>query len=391
MQHYRGITGISFTNLGSGFLSGSAHVSHGPDMVSFDLLAENGAVTGYNVVGSTGSGLAEHSLRTKTPPSPTGLTYWPNVYGSPVVPVVSNTIYKMSGFTVSDPDRYFPRKQMIDNLLVRPMDLSSGILDYNWVTNYAEQEPQMSGDGFTFWNGMYLTSIRYTGASIFDEFAGEESGYATEVGLASSRYSNLRLTGYIGSHSQIAPHSEGICLRSLPSTYIGTFTPNAQLVNIQFRSGASNEITQAFRIQDMFSGGLSQRLSGSNYTYASGERMTFAVTGLIYDTEESRDKTVYITSMTGNYLESPSYQWAAHSYLSGSVLMTSFTPPTGNFYHFETKNLLPNHVNPNVNSISTVNYGGTYPALSHDNTLELFVDMVWSANCGTALDCIDPS
>lgn len=395
MQHYRNITGIQFTNSGTGFSQGALVPSAGLPFYLNVFVNSSGVVTGYEVPSdTTGYGIVNHSLTANTPPNGSGNLYWPTVRGSVIRPVTTGTVYSTSGFTVADPDRHFPTGQMVCNLLMRPMDQSSGLLDYSWVNYYPEQAPQQSGVGFTYWNGFYLTTVRYTGAATLDAGAGDETYFGTEVGLATSRYTNLRLTGYIGTPAQIIPNAEGIVLRSIPGSYIGTFTPNARSLNIQYRSGVSNEITQGFRVQDMFSGGLTQRLSGQGYTYNSGELLAFAVTGLIYDNTLAMEKPVYITAMTGNYSISPAYQWSAHSYLSGSVLMTSFSPPTGNFLHNESYRLLPNHGYPQAIASGEsypVNFGGTYPALSFDNTLEMYVDLIWSANCGTALDCTDPS
>jgi len=79
--------------------------------------------------------------------------------------------------------------------------------------------------------------------------------------------------------------------------------------------------------------------------------------------------------------------------------MTSFSPPTGRFIHNESFRLLPNHgsaqspVSGDLYVTDTKNtyFGGTYPALSFDNTLELSVDLIWTSPCGSALDCAEPA
>ena len=400
MQHYRDITGVSLTNNGTGFSNGILVPSVGPDFRINVYPNSAGSITGMSVpADTTGFGVVDHSLSANSVPSSTGNVYWPTTRGQTVTTIVTGTEYSLSGFSVADPDRHFPSGQMICNLLARPISAATGLLNYSWASLYPEQAPQYSGDGFTYWNGFYLATERFTGAAVFDQNAGIETGYGGQVGLATSRYNNLRITGYIGTPAQILPNSQGTLLTSLPSTYISTFTPDAQVVNIQYRSGGANEITQGFRVQNMFSGGLTQRLSGQGYTYASGANMAYAITGLIYDTLDATDKTVYVTVMTGNYLESPAFQWSAHSYLSGSVLMTSFSPPTGRFIHNESFRLLPNHgsaqspVSGDLYVTDTRNtyFGGTYPALSFDNTLELSVDLIWTSACGSALDCTEPA
>ena len=401
MQHYRKFSGVSLTNSGSGVLNGNIRSDRGFQRWSGELLTSNGFVTGINPLsGVEDYGLVNHSLADNTPPSSTGILWYPHFGVGRMQLEVPDITYANSGLTITDPNNYFKTGgQMVNNLIFSPVakDNWSVGKTYSWANRFANQEPQLSGDGSTYWNGLYLTTVQYTGSDTLDTGTLVEDTFEAEIGLGSNRYSNLRITGYIGKRNDITPVCANgtITLTSLPSTYLSTFTPNVAVVNAQFRSGASNKITQAVRIQDIFSGSnhLVDRLSGIGYTYDSGSFLSFGITGLVYDNTSSAWKSVYVSQMSGNYLLSPGYQWIGNSYHTGEVLFTRFTPPTGYFVHEEAKRLLPNHGKPTYagDNYSDVSMGGTYPALSFDNTLEMYLDILWSATCGTALDCEEPS
>jgi hypothetical protein len=401
MQHYRKFSGVQLTHSGSGVLAGNIRADRGFQRWTGELLTQNGTVTGITPLsGVEDFGLVNHSLTDNTPPSSTGVLWYPHYGLGRMNTEVPDITYSNSGLTITDPNNYFKTGgQMVNNLVFSPVakDNWSVSKDYAWAHRFANQNPQLSGDSSTYWNGLYLTTVQYTGSDTLETGTLIEDTFESEIGLGSNRYSSLRITGYLGKRGDITPMCANgtVTLTGLPSTYLSTFTPNVAIVNAQFRSGASNKITQAIRIQDIFSGNnhLTQRLSGINYTYNSGAYLSFGVTGLVYDNAVSSWKSVYVSQMSGNYLLSPGYQWVGNSYHTGEVLFTRFVPPTGYFVHEEAKRLLPNHAIPTYSGddYSNVSFGGTYPALSFDNTLELYLDILWSATCGTALDCEEPS
>jgi hypothetical protein len=248
-----------------------------------------------------------------------------------------------------------------------------------------------------------LTTLQFTGGSgtSIIEGAVNEEAFEGHVGLASSRFTNLRITGYLGNRSDITAACQNgtVSLVNTPSSHILTFTPELQSFNMKFKSGVSDQITQGYRIMSAFSGTeleiLQQRLSGSGYGANDGAELSFGFTGLIDDAISGSNKPVYITSFTGNQLSSPQYNWMGHSYHTGVVLLSKLQPVSGNLIHIETGRLLPNHGFPQYpssgDSYTPVDFGGTYPALSFDNTLEMYMDILWSAQCGTALDCTEPA
>ena len=72
--------------------------------------------------------------------------------------------------------------------------------------------------------------------------------------------------------------------------------------------------------------------------------------------------------------------------LNGVVSMTDFLPPEGQFIHYESYRLLPNFASGQANSDAyfreDIHQGGAYPGMSSLNTMEVYLDITWSAPCG---------
>jgi len=91
---------------------------------------------------------------------------------------------------------------------------------------------------------------------------------------------------------------------------------------------------------------------------------------------------------------------------SDAVLAASgFQRPSGLLLHYDVVGstgyrLLPNYGIGNlmdINGLSVDTYtptlgvtGGTLPGFSTDNGLEIYLDVVWSSDCGPAQNCFDP-
>lgn len=94
--------------------------------------------------------------------------------------------------------------------------------------------------------------------------------------------------------------------------------------------------------------------------------------------------------------------WPDDPSLSSTQIADSygFCRPTGYIWHFDSigeegGRLLPNHgmaTTSTTTNTYTPAYGGSYPAFSSDNGLEVYLDISWSSDCkGTAAkSCIDP-
>ena len=404
MQHYRNFTGLQITQNGSGVSAITFTNSQGLGLFSGDGVVDaNGQVTA-DVTGAVSDyGIIDHSLTNNTTPDTTGQLYWPEsrIPGMEMYPTISSVSYNKSGFNTTDPEFYFQTGQMINNFKLTAVESgnTNNLEGFTWTHEYPEETPAEYNVNldYKYWNGFYLTTEQFTGVDSLTQGGLVEDNFSGQLGLATSRFSNLRMTGYIAETGDLRAVTETIILSGgVPSSYITTFTPNLSGIFFKFKdAGETERISQAYRVMDFFSGGLGERLSGLGYTPESGTRLTVGFTGLIDDSVDGNDQPVYISAMTGNYLDpSPGYQWIGHSLLSGDVIITQYQPASGVWKHSESYRLLPNHGYPqasgNENYIP-VDHGGTYPALSFDNTLEMFVDLNWSATCGSALDCSEPS
>jgi hypothetical protein len=100
-------------------------------------------------------------------------------------------------------------------------------------------------------------------------------------------------------------------------------------------------------------------------------------------------------SITGILFYSGGSVYRDNPAASNAVIQGSgFCRPTGYVYHVENIGssgfrLLPNHGVPNNSGVNTYTpqTGGYYPGLSFDNGLDLYFDISWNSDCGTALNC----
>jgi hypothetical protein len=85
--------------------------------------------------------------------------------------------------------------------------------------------------------------------------------------------------------------------------------------------------------------------------------------------------------------------WKPTTKFGGVIKMTDFLPPDGYFYHFESERLLPNFAEGSADTNSfkreDIDQGGVYPGMSNLNTLEVYMDISWSAPCAGVVDCIE--
>jgi hypothetical protein len=403
MQHYRTFSGINITQSGSGISAINFTNSQGLGTFTASGVVNSDGQVSENPTGEIDFGVVDHSLTNNTTPGSTDQLYWPeaNVAGMEMSPTISSVSYDKSGFSTTDPAFYFQTGQMINNFKISTVESGDSTIPepYSWTLDYPEESPQESNVNLDYinWNGFYLTTEQFTGLSELTALGLDESNFSGQLGLASSRFSDLRMTGYLSTTGVMKDVTDQVALTGgLPASFLTKFSLDVSGVFFKFKDGDGTErVSTAYRVMNFFSGGLTERLSGLGYTPASGEQFAFGFTGLINDSDGSAHTPVYISAMTGNYLNpSPGYQWNGHSFLSGEVIVSQFQPGSGIWEHNESYRLLPNHGYPQASGAEVytpINHGGTYPALSFDNTLEMFLDLNWSATCGSALDCTEPS
>ena len=84
------------------------------------------------------------------------------------------------------------------------------------------------------------------------------------------------------------------------------------------------------------------------------------------------------------------YLWTGWSYLQFYPSIPDFYAPSGVFLHKESYKLLPNYALPTHTEFPTykVERGGSYPSASINNVFNVYLNIIWSADCGGAKDCI---
>ena len=79
--------------------------------------------------------------------------------------------------------------------------------------------------------------------------------------------------------------------------------------------------------------------------------------------------------------------------LDGKIEMSDFIPPEGDFVHYESQRLLPNFATGQATSDAYpregIKQGGVYPGMSSLNTMEVYLDITWSAPCAGVADCTE--
>jgi hypothetical protein len=85
--------------------------------------------------------------------------------------------------------------------------------------------------------------------------------------------------------------------------------------------------------------------------------------------------------------------WNPTTEFQGTIKMTDFLPPEGYFLHYESPRLLPNFAKGSATADSfkreEIDQGGVYPGMSNLNTLEVYMDIAWSAPCAGVAGCIE--
>jgi len=433
MQHYRSIDGAHLTERGTGVIDGYFHSApvgsgnflvrfvNGPGSGAFNHILfsgisgnpaygifASGVNIGTGVYGSTGTafsgysngwgavygherfsgveyGIVDHSLTANTPPSRSGVLYWPTIQGgkSQMGFAVSGLKYLKTGIgVISDPEFYFnSSRQMVNNIVFAP--IASGTLaptGLDWFLNTVDSPLSFTGNSEPIiYNGYFLTNTRYTGTKEATENLNEDN-FINEI--SSDVFVSGKISGYIYPLTGFTGTIEGLTITSgFPTTYY-PFTVNTGLLNVTYVSGFSEVSRNVIRVNSLFAS-VTERLSGLGFNASSGERF-----GVFFSGAYGTGVPIYLSYMSGAQAEG--YNWHAHSYLTGSVNMTDFLAPTGVLLHSEAFRLLPNHGYPQMGENYPVNFGGTYPALSFDNTLEMYMDLIWSANCAGVAGCIDP-
>lgn len=77
------------------------------------------------------------------------------------------------------------------------------------------------------------------------------------------------------------------------------------------------------------------------------------------------------------------------SFLKFEPIIPAFQPPSGTLLHEEAFKLLPNYAYPNSDYAPeyTIERGGVYPSMSKNNVFNVYLNIIWSAGVGDAVNC----
>jgi hypothetical protein len=134
---------------------------------------------------------------------------------------------------------------------------------------------------------------------------------------------------------------------------------------------------------------MTARLSGQGHGVGAGNDLAVFFTGLISGTvADPVNMMATVTTTVGDDFDG---RWTCE--IAPKVKMTDFCPPQGYFVHHEANRLLPNFAEGQTSSDSypraEIDTGGVYPGMSSLNTLEVYMDISWSAPCAGVADCVE--
>ena len=88
-------------------------------------------------------------------------------------------------------------------------------------------------------------------------------------------------------------------------------------------------------------------------------------------------------------INSSGVYWIGWSYLKFNPIIPAFEPPSGYLLHKEADKLLPNYGYPSSKLAPkyTLAQGGQYPSMPKNNGFNIYLDIIWSADCGGAQNC----
>ena len=136
------------------------------------------------------------------------------------------------------------------------------------------------------------------------------------------------------------------------------------------------------------------RKSGQNLGPNDGPSMALVFTGHQTDAGAGKNADpIYVVAGSAKDAAGD-FDWYINSQFTGTVSMTDFLKPAGYFTHFESTRLLPNQATGQAFGgdayvRNNITQGGVYPGMSNLNTLEVYMDVSWSAPCAGVVGCVE--
>jgi hypothetical protein len=177
-----------------------------------------------------------------------------------------------------------------------------------------------------------------------------------------------------------------------PSTVDPYFGPTQGAY--QIKAGAINKLFDGFGAFSDTASNMVARKSGQSLGPNDGPSMALVFTGCVHDAGAGKNADpIYV--IAGSAADAAGdFDWYLNSHMTGSIRMTDFLQPEGYFVHYESTRLLPNFatgqaMGGDAYPRDKIKQGGVYPGMSNLNTLEVYMDVSWSAPCAGVVGCVE--
>ena len=378
MDHFRAITGVHFNSNGSGVSAVSGRMVLRPESFgkfNYELLVDsNGLLTGFVKDATYDSGLydlslASHKLTDLNEPSTTGKLYYPtSATENNLVSIKFNDLHFYRGGlgTInSGAYNFTPTTQLIADFKFSGLKSSgtSGTI----LTTYLTGSDVLAVADSLISGGFYITSEQFTGTG--------SEGNLNELTLSGSLV-NYTLNYFSGSLYSGDTFFTGFSVVVTPeSGFIVDVSGQDYLIT-------AKRVTRFFDSGDFTSSLLSR---------GSGVSLPNSEFNVRFSGKDTSNNDLYLTYLRNININDPG-AWEGTSSITGLLRYTDFSTPSITYMHSETGMLKPNnyYLGYSGNVLSQI-HGGTYPGLSDKNTLEVDINLSWSAPCAGVIGCIEPT
>jgi hypothetical protein len=376
-----------------------------------------GAIQGF-LTPSKDYGIVDHSLKVQVEPAIDDPIFWPNVLGDQLQLAVRDLKYFHSGIgVISDPNGFFgSTSQMVADMTLEPQD---GVIK-SCIDDPSNPDPLVTLPMSSITQNRFAQTcqagyvVTKATGDANGPYVGQTLNAMAETDLLKSNIHNLisydsndvqqgGLTGYL------IPATTANNAKIQNTTWVGTSAEwDALTTKVEFPVNLKNKdifigslttIATGATIDRFFDGFGDYATRGTNF----GARLSGHSSGPFSSTDgkdwrpvfkglSKDDEDLYVLAINANH-EGGDIDVIPSAHLSGTVQMTDFEPPQGKFCHWESYRLLPNFATGQANSDSypreAITQGGAYPGMSSLNTMEVFLDITWSAPCGGVENCIE--
>jgi len=376
MDHFREITGVHFNSKGSGVSAVSGRMVLRPESFgkfNYELLVNSsGLLTGFvkdsNYLNALYDiSLAPHKLTDLNEPPTTGKLYYPtSATENNLVSIKFNNLHfsaKGFGTISSGAYNFTPTTQLIADF--KFSGLKSSGTSGEALTTYLTGSNTLAVADSAVSGGFYITS----GQSV-------PTGSEAAARALSGSIANYTLSYFSGSLYSGDTFFTGFSVVVTPNPgFIIDVTGQDYLITAQ-------RVTRFFDTGDFMSSLLKR---------GSGVDLPNSQFNVRFSGKDTNNNDLYLTYLSNIKANDPGY-YEGTSFLTGFPIYTSFSAPDITYMHAEVGILKPNnyYLGYTGNVLSQI-HGGTYPGLSDKNTLDVDINISWSAPCAGVPNCSEPT